>query len=241
MKNKLKNKLSFIVYEYKRPPRFFEVKKSTLRTFFIFFPTISTIFFIAGIISLVQLHIFINKKESGKVTALRTEIKGLKEEVTKAKSETENLYKKIENTESKITNSQLLFEIPPAQLDLTANSFFKSENITVKSNDQKTTLKFNLVNITEGNKRISGYFHVLVKTKMGYFFYPQSITETDSEFVKFSSGESFTTSRFRPVEADFKITKKELEETKDSLVFKVFVFSRGGDIIFVEKLNPKFL
>lgn len=239
MKNKLKNKLSFIVYEYKRPPRFFEVKKSTLRAFFIFFPTISTIFFIAGIVSLVQLHIFVNKKESSKVTGLREQIEKLQSEVTVAKEETEKLYKKFETTESKIINSQLLFSVPPAQLDLTANSFFKAENISVVSTAKDTRLNFNLVNITEGNKRISGYFHILVKTRSGYYFYPKTITQTDSEYINFASGESFTTSRFRPVNAILPITKEDFDASKEQLVFKVFVFSRGGDLIFVEKLTPK--
>ncbi|MCK5884209.1 MAG: hypothetical protein KAG61_11005 [Bacteriovoracaceae bacterium] len=239
MKNKLKNKISFIVYEYKRPPRFFEMKKSTLRSFFIFFPTISTIFFIAGIISLVQLNIFVNKKESSKVTGLRTQIELLKTEVVTAKDETEKLYKKFETTESKITNSQLLFSIPPAQLDLTENSFFKAEKVSVSSTEKETKLNFNLVNITKGNKRISGYFHILVKTGSGYYFYPNTITQTGSEFINFANGESFTTSRFRPVRAVLPISKKEFEASKDHMVYKVFIFSRGGDLIFVKNLTPK--
>lgn len=236
MRSKIKNKLSFIVYEHKKPPKYFEIKKSVIRAFFIAFPAISTIFFLFGVISLVQIHVFSSKKDSVEVHGLKTKINFLNTELNTVSKSNTTLLAKIKGGSSKIANSQLLFKIPLAQQDFTVTEsrFFQIDKFRVSNKKSKLRIKFNLVNITKGPTKISGYFALKVKTNKGIFFYPATILKNKDEFLAFSNGESFTTSRFRPVDATFDIAFNTVD--RDSLL-AVYVYTRAGDIIYKKNMS----
>lgn len=236
MRSKIKNKLSFIVYEHKKPPKYFEIKKSIIRSFFIAFPAVSTIFFLFGVISLVQIHVFSSKKDSAEVQALNEQIAALNTELKTITTNNTNLLAKVTKGSSKIANSQLLFKIPLAQQDFTVteSTFFQIDKFRTSNKENKLRVRFNLVNITKGPTKISGYFALKVKTNTGIFFYPQTMLKNKDEFLSFSNGESFTTSRFRPVDATFDVPYNSIDA--DSLL-AVYVYTRAGDIIYKQNMN----
>lgn len=236
---KLSDKLSFIVYEYKKSPRFFEVSKRSLRAFFVLFPTISTIFLIAGLIGIFQLHLVSHKGttiNSGDRTV--NALEQMQVQLKELADERNKLLEKLQSPENAASNQQFLFKIPKAQSDLTTQALFQMDEVKLSSTDNETTATFNLVNITKDNQKITGHFHVMLKTAKGFFFFPKNLTQTASEYIAFSDGEQFTTSRFRPVVATFPIGKNELLEAPQAVILKVFVFSRTGDLIFVKSMTP---
>ena len=134
---KLANKLSFIVYEYKKSPRFFEVSKRSLRAFFVLFPTISTIFLIAGLIGIFQLHLVNNKGATSDNSEDRAKnaIEQIQVQLKQVTEERNLLQEKLQAPENTANNEQFIFRIPKGQTDLTAQAMFQMDEVKFSSND----------------------------------------------------------------------------------------------------------
>jgi hypothetical protein len=89
----------------------------------------------------------------------------------------------------------------------------------------------NLLNRTQGEEKVSGYLFVFYKTAQSIHTHPENTFDQNGQ-ISFNKGEPFTTSRFRPVEANFKVTNNKVPGT-----LTLMIFNRTGDIIKKHTIN----
>lgn len=106
----------------------------------------------------------------------------------------------------------------PAQINL---SGFK----TVTGKDT-LNLQFNIIPAVSNDAKISGHIIVLMKTEQTVQVYPAAALFGADNQINYSSGETFATQRFRPVDAVFNKPRRA-----GNAVFTIFIFSRTGDLI----------
>lgn len=225
-----KDKFSFIVYEGENTPRYFEIKKVAIRLLFFGLPFIT----VASLIVTLAMLIYFKELRN---SALRKEpevIKELKERTQELEGKLEQVALLNKEFETKLTSSSVgsgltklsLFKNTPGQLDKTNPPIFSIDDPQILSDKTNVVFKFNLTNVTENGGRVAGYLHVLTKVNGAFYRYPPLNEEGDDFSINFNSGESFATSRFRPVEATFTNLG-----ARGKIVFQVLVFSRTGDLM----------
>ncbi len=227
-------KLGFLVYEGQQDPKYFEIKKSYFKFLLMGLPSLSFISIIALVLCGIyfkQIEEMAKRKEPAIIKDLKTKNLKLATLFQESKQLSEELQKKLvlgkTNISSEIATLDLFKAIPGMQ-DLSAKALFTVENIEAYPNGNKIQFQFNIVNQTKENKKIAGYIFVIMKNQGQFFFYPQSAIAQDSLQIAFNRGESFATSRFRPVNnIFFPLPKKDT-----SLLFKIIIFSRSGDLLY---------
>lgn len=236
-----KDKFSFIVYEGENTPRYFEIKKAAIRFLFFGLPFIT----VASLIVTLAMVIYFKELRN---SALRKEpgvIKELKERNLELEQKLEQVALLNKEFESKLTSSTSastgaglsklsLFRTTLGQLDKTNPPQFSIDDAEILSDKTNIVFKFNLRNVTENGGRVSGYLHVLAKVNGAYHRYPPLETTTDDFAIDFNSGESFATSRFRPVEATFTNLG-----ARGKVVFQVLIFSRTGDLLHRQTISKE--
>ena len=226
-------KLGFLVYENSESPKYFELKKSYFKFLLMGLPTLSFISVIALILCglyFKQIREMARRKEPAIIKELRDE----RDQLSFKLKESENLSLTLQNklasgapSDNQISTLDL-FKMTPGMQDLSAEALFTVENIEAYPVGNKLQFQFNIVNQTKENKKIAGYIFVMMKEGDLIRFYPQGSTMEDNFQVSFNRGESFATSRFRPVQNIFFPAPKK----NGNLLFKIIIFSRTGDLLY---------
>lgn len=136
-------------------------------------------------------------------------------------------------TVSSIGLSTLSFFRPiQGQHDKTRPATLNLSGFKVSSTRDTTNLQFNIIPATgdEGSK-LSGHIIVIMKNELAIEVYPQQALSGLNTQINYSSGEPFSTQRFRPVEASFLNPKKSGNYT-----FTVFIFARNGDLLHYQSV-----
>lgn len=219
-----KNKdYTIVVHDAPSPPRFFKINKRLLK-----FTLILILGFSFLSISMAFLYTtYIQNKVERSKNSVPQEILDLKKELKdtnlKLQAEiklTKNLQFKLTDTGSDFSNLHSLVPLPLGFKDLRENKNASIENISANSQQNKTILKFDIFNNTKDDTKLSGYVYVFKYTAGKIEAYP---TQEIDEY-KLTNGERFTITKFRPTRISF-------EKTDTESLYKIFVFSRTGDLL----------
>ncbi len=233
----IKNKLSFILYEGFGTPKYFEINKSFLKIIIVGLPLLSIIsisMLILGAVYFKELKLSTIHKIPPIIKQLKSEKQNLHKKITKLKQANMILQEKLILPPAK--DSQLsefsIFAHVAGQKDLSAKKYFDLNDVKIiKDNSTKNiTIKFKLMNATQKGQRVSGLLFIILQSGPTLRIYPTDLN--NSTQLKFTKGEPFATSRFRPFQAIF----KNIHNSSD-FVAHIIVFSRNGDIIYKHILN----
>ena len=229
-----KSKLSFIIYDVSKAPRYYEISRKLFRSLFWGIPGFSIFCIVFALISLLayqQLKKNIDQVDPEVVSELKAANSLLSEE----KASTDKLIKELQdkiNQTTKVTDAnplsilQLYSTVPDAN-DLSQTPSLSMDSFQTVVENGQTVVRFNLVNVTKDSARISGFIFVVLRLEQSLYFYPESSFSDGDLQVLFSNGEIFATSRFRPVEANFPPPNKPT-----TALVKILIFSRTGDLMF---------
>jgi hypothetical protein len=236
MLQKKTDQYSLIVYDSPAPPRFLTVKKTYFKILIILFPLIVITSILVAIYSFVHMKAKMQLKafgESHLVTELREEINGFKNDMRSKENEIQGLEEKISSGAilSDVDDLKLI-QTPVGYKDISNQSLIEVDNIQHQIINNELQLSFDLLTPDNGNK-ISGYIHIIQLTSRFMAFYPFHTFSKDMTSFKYNNGESFTVTRFRPVQANFALTKNS-----EKIIYKVLIFNRQGELIYKNNLGP---
>ncbi|MBC7539487.1 MAG: hypothetical protein H7281_11750 [Bacteriovorax sp.] len=124
-----------------------------------------------------------------------------------------------------------LFKPIQGQRDRTRPATLNLSGFKVVGNRDTTNLQFNIIPAIGGEGKLAGNIIVLMKNELTIQFYPgQALNGGDTQ-VNYSSGEPFSTQRFRPVDASFLKPRKPGNYT-----FTVYIFAKNGDLIHYQSV-----
>jgi hypothetical protein len=119
-----------------------------------------------------------------------------------------------------------LFKPIQGQKDLTRPFVLNLSGFKTAIARDTINLQFNIIPALGEDVKISGHIIVLMKNEIAIQAYPlQALSGNDFQ-INYASGETFSTQRFRPVDASFVKPRKS-----GMYSFTVFIFSRTGDLI----------
>lgn len=232
----LSKEVTVIVYDTPKPPKYYKLNKSFIKSLLIAIPLLTILS-----ISLSLLYsIFLKNKisvitssEPARILELKAVIKG-QESSIKTLSKTNALItdKLSKGIGSETSVSALgLFTVPVGIQDLRSKELVKIEETTIASGE-KIKLSFNLANNSPNSEKLSGYLNVVQFQGNLIQYYPSTELGEKNLRLEYSKGESFGFTRFRPTTATFdKVSKK-------SAKYKIFIFSRTGDLLAYKQLGP---
>ncbi|MGZ3789857.1 MAG: hypothetical protein ACXVLQ_15065 [Bacteriovorax sp.] len=136
------------------------------------------------------------------------------------------------STVSSIGLSTLSFFRPiQGQRDRTRPATLNLSGFKIVSNRDTTNLQFNIVPAVGREGKLAGHIVVLMKNELSITVYPLSALSSMGTQISYSSGEPFSTQRFRPVDASFLRPKKAGNYT-----FTVFIFAKNGDLLHYQSV-----
>lgn len=255
IQEKSKN-FTFVVYENQKPTKCFEFKKSYLR--FLFFATPSLL--VMGLMVLLFLIVYLRNIENIKIQD-PPELKALKQERDELAVKAQKLEESNKNLLSKLNSPPIatttattaqkmkqvavtgvatisaptttlypLLQMQQGMKDLTKTDLLNIGSENFRKSGGQAILGFNIVN-KGSEERMTGYTFIVLKGGSFTSLYP-SIPNNPP--YKFEQGESFSVSRFRPVEASFDIPAN----INKSLSFEILIFAKNGDLLFKKNLGP---
>ena len=231
------NELSLLIYEEKSPPKYFKLSKKMLRLFLLWLP----LFSLLSITTVLIMFLYfseIKKKTMTKIPLilqnLTLEKQKLQNQITNLNVENKKLVKLLEVKEIKIHDYYLPLKIlnPVPKSEVFDKKLFSLQELKIQRIDNNIKIYFQLANITEDKRRLSGYMIFAVSDLSNINFYPDKIFENNSFELQFNKGEAFATSRFRPFEATFPISKNS-----NAIIIKIIVYSITGKILFERMVN----
>jgi hypothetical protein len=117
-----------------------------------------------------------------------------------------------------------LFRPIQGQKDQTRPAILTLSDFKVILNRDALNLRFNI--IPSGETKLAGHIIVLMKNELTIQVYPPAALNTSDYQINYSSGETFSTQRFRPVDANFLKPRKG-----GNYIFTVFIFAKNGDLL----------
>ncbi len=234
-----KNKISLLVYENKKSPKYFEVNRNILKLLIVGFPSLTIIaigLLILGVFSIKQVMLLGKTTTPRIINELRAERAELLRKQAIISSQNNQLkkrYSQHKETPKESTNMYGFFKTPKnADKSQAHSDLFLLEDVQITPSTNKVYLKFNLVNNTPKKTRLEGYLFITLKARNSIHFYPAYSLSSDELEINFNRGESFSTSRFRPVITDFPFDGKPTR-----LLFHVYTFSKEGSLTFVNSFS----
>lgn len=227
--------LTLIIYNTPKPPKYIKINKGLVKSLLFIIPfmvilsitsSLFTSFYMKRKLEVVQ------SKEPEKIIQLKNEKDSLTEKIAILEKSNKELTEKISSgsISSGLAASQLaLFNTPLGFEDIREQNLAKVENFTNKVSNGKVTFKFDLMNNQENDKKLSGFITIIQYHSQGLNVYPGIELSNNSPLIQYSKGESFYVSRFRPVIAEF-----NLPTGSNSVWYKVFIFNRTGNLLFME-------
>ncbi|MFG1483364.1 hypothetical protein ACRXCV_07565 [Halobacteriovorax sp. GFR7] len=228
--SKAKNNLSFILYENNKVPRYLQLSPREYKAI-LYVPVVLTVFSIFALAGSYfytkNIEKLIKAKEPLIIKNLRDENSTLAQKNTELTTLNLDLTNRLANETISAVSASSLNIIAPVkgQKDLTSPASINIEDLKVTKKDDKAELNFNIINITKDNNKVSGYIHIFLFDGNNYFHYPEGGDSIRNFSLNYTKGESFATSRFRPVTAKFDMPKNK------TVMFKILIFNRLGDIV----------
>ncbi len=227
--------LTLLIYDNPKPPKCLKFNKKTLKWFMFFLPllvTFSLLITAYVLANFKKLRLENELKQPQIITELKTEISDLEKKINLQNDEVKSLVDKISKG-SVSTNEE---NVSLINLPLGYNNFLSKKITNIKEVKHSVTpsgtkIEFNIVNQLN-EKKLSGYVFVIRITKNSFEVFPETDLDVDDFLLNYNKGESFTTYRFRPVEAKFSPIKSEL------YTYKIIIFSKLGDLIYKQNFGP---
>ncbi len=230
--------LTLIVYNTPKPPKYIKINKGLMRTLIIAIPILvitSIIFSIITSVYMKQKLEMAKSHEPELITQLRTEKEKIAKEAYALTKSNKVLTDKISKgavVDTSITGLMALFATPIGFTDDRKSERTKIENMSNSTQGNNVVFKFDLLNNTGGQKRLSGYITIIQNHFSGISFYPTQQIKMNSPQLQYSDGESFVVSRFRPVIAEFAKPKGT------HVWYKILIYSRTGDLLAYKLAGP---
>ena len=230
--------LTLIVYNTPKPPRYYKLNKALLKSLFTIIPILvitSISFSFLYSMFLKNKIVTLRSSEPIRIQALKTKTKELNTQLLSLKKTNSILTKKLSRGSAVETSisSLGLFTIPTGINDLRNKELIRIEDVKIKVDNKKIRLHFNLANNSPEHQKLSGYISVIQIQGSIMQFYPTHELAAKTLRLEYTEGESFGFSRFRPTIASF----QKLSNT--SAKYKVFIFSKTGDLLAYKQLGPK--
>lgn len=227
--------LTLIIYNTPRPPKYIKINKVLVKSLLFIIPFMV----ILSVTSSLFTSFYMKRKlevaqssEPEKIKELKSEKDTLEEKILLLEKSNTELTNKISSgaTSSGLAASQLaLFNTPLGFEDLREKKLAKIDNFSNKLSNGKLTFKFDLMNNQEGDQKLSGFITIIQYHGLGLSLYPTIVLNQNGPVLQYSQGESFYVSRFRPVIAEFTVP-----QNTTSVWYKIFIFSRTGNLISME-------
>lgn len=228
--------LTLVVYEDQNATKCFEIRKSQLKTLVIIMPLTLLLFAVGALLAGVYFKNIVQslkQKEPALIQQLKSEKQVLQQEKSQLGSENANLLQRLQSKDVMVTPTLPFFHPIPGAQDLTSSKPIITENLKTNIKKEKIGISFNLLNNQQVTQKISGHIFVFLKAGNHLQVYPKEGFSFDKSLTSYHLGESFTVSRFRPVEASFP-KPSDVQEA----MFKIFIFSRKGDLLYKDELGP---
>lgn len=230
--------LTLIVYNTPKPPKYIKLNKSLIKVLIFLIPVIIVISIASSLFSSVYMKRKlenVRSKEPEIILQLRQEKQDLASEIEILNQTNTTLTEKIStgatNAASPL-NIMALFTTPLGFEDKRSDELANLENMNNDTVNNNILFKFDLINNKQDSSKLSGYVNIIQYHAKGLTFYPAYELTIDSPRLEYSKGESFTVSRFRPVIAEF-------PKPRGSAVwYKIFIFSRTGNLLAYKKAGP---
>lgn len=235
-------KLGFLVYEAENAPRYYEIKKSLLKFIIYGLPVVTLVLLgivLAGSLYFEQISERAKRKEPAIIKELRENVLALETSLAESQKLTTNLEERLakgDTSTDAIKSTLGLFLPAPGMQDLTRTPNLAVENLDSIISGNRIQLKFNIINQTKNNQKLAGYIFVLMKNGDLINVFPENSIQENEFKIKFNSGESFATQRFRPVDNVF---FPYSPGTTSDYLFKILIFSRTGDLLYKQLITKK--
>lgn len=235
-KDKRSRDISFIFYENNKIPRYKNIDRFSF-SFLTYGPAFLTI---ASILVAVSSFYYANtierqirSSEPEIIRELRNQNISLSSRVDELNLINEKLTTKLSTAAPDDSVSGNLFAPVPGQKDLTSPVKIDVQDFLAKRVNDKITVDFNVVNLTEENTKIAGYSHLIATDGNIFERYPKDESNSSLQII-YSTGESFATSRFRPFSAEFS------NISSNDVYFNLIIYNRLGDIIYKKIFKQSF-
>lgn len=119
-----------------------------------------------------------------------------------------------------------LFKPIQGQRDRTRPATLNLSGFKALVSRDTVNLQFNIIPAVTDDSKISGHIIVLMKNELAIQAYPLGALGGSDFQINYAAGETFSTQRFRPVDASFVRPRKS-----GNYSFTVFIFSRNGDLL----------
>lgn len=226
--------LTLIVYNTPKPPRYIKVNKKLMSSlvFAIPFLVVFSVSFSIFISYYMKRKIdLVQSQEPEKIMKLKATQVELSQKISLLEASNAELTKKI--SAGPATGSQKgilgLLATPLGFEDKRSLEKTKIDNFSNQISKKKMTFKFDIINNQKEGQKLAGYITIIQYHSYGINVYPDQPLAKENHLIKYSSGESFNVSRFRPVIADFPIPGNSA-----SVWYKIFIFSRTGNLLALQ-------
>lgn len=231
----LSKELTFIIYNGSRSPKYIKMNKKIIRALILIIPVLVITLISLSLLYSIVLKNKVNElksKEPEIITALNKQNEQLTNQLANLSKENKTLINKLSMGQTKESSFSALnlFNLPLGLKDLRAQNLLAIENLKVENSNNKTLVKFDLAN--NSNDKLSGYLSVVQFQGNLIQYYPEYELGVKNLRLDYSSGESFSFSRFRPTVASFK------KVSSLSARFKIYIFTRTGDLIAYRQIGP---
>lgn len=249
-----KNTISVIYHQENDTPKYVEIKKSKIYFYTIALPFITVICLVLATWTFVQNSPMLIWERYKQVQQTQKGIHNNAEAISRVddlEEENEKLQKELRKLveSQQPTNTENIKVMPLSTPGLANLGFFKpvtnQQDLTVKKvlnlsgfsvslDKNKLNFNFNIIPTQISDEKVSGFIIVFAKYENHIFSYPEQITNQNEFLADYTLGETFSTQRFRPVEATFPFPQKSGEYP-----FKIFIFNKTGDLIHVQQVSMK--
>ena len=229
--------ITFIVYNTPKPPKYLKVNKRLIKTVILLIPfliiTSISVSFLYSILLKKQV-VELRSKEPKIIAELKENTVELEKKLEQVTKENSLLTKKLSlgSTEETASTNLDLFLKPLGINDLRKKELIKIEGLEVSAKSQEIELSFNLANNSEDSSKLSGYITIVMYQGNLMQYYPNYELGEKNLRLDFAKGETFSFSRFRPTLAKFR------KLVNQSARFKIYIFSRAGDLISFSQIGP---
>ena len=229
-------KFSVLFYEEKNLPRYLQIGPRPLR-FFIFGLPIITMLAVAFALGAAYL---VYQSKHATVGEENRTIRRLKQEISKLSTAQQSAATEITALQEKLSaegsseelSSSALIHPAKGQQDLTGKKLITLENIKVVAEDRGVKIDFVMAKNEQQEQTVSGHIIIVLQKGNALHFYPANILNKQMQ-INYNSGETFSFGRLRPVSAVFGVSAESA-----ALRFKIFVFSRNGDLLLEQIYTP---
>ncbi len=228
------DEIAIVVYDAPLPPKYFKITKSFIKKLFIVVPLVLVLFFTV----LFAWGLGIRLKEtpapslstapnetSSKMINLEAEVRALKES-------NQEMANKLADQASSVTTSEdpflMLIKKPYGMQNLLQENRILLDQIEVSQNENRVNLNFS-VNSANPQKKVTGHILVFMISNGGILVYPKDANSNVPSGIKYSDGELFAVSKFRPTKAEF-----DFKSSGETVKFVIYIFSKEGDLLLLK-------